>query len=444
MQFILLLILLGLMHAARSFSPLPGLGSGPGGTTLAAGFLLLTALFAGDLFQTLHLPRLTGYLLMGILVGPYSLELVSEQMLGQLRVFTGVAIALIALTAGTEMSFPSMRPLFRGIAWITGIAVIGTAFVLSAAAYLLRPLLPFTSGLSTAQSIALSAVLGVTMAAQSPAVVVALRKELDSDGPVTRTVLGVVVLADLVIVVLFAVVSSFARAALGGATADSITGSVLAWEIFGSAAAGLLIGVLVAAFLRSVRHGGALFVVTVGFLVAEVGRRIHLDPLLVALFAGLFIRNFTSYGNRLHEEIEVASLPVYVAFFAVAGATIHLDALMVVGIPAALFVLIRSTSFLSGSRIGARLAGSEEAVRRYAGFGLLPQAGLALALAVLFARSFPQLGTEAAALVFGVVALNELFCPILYRWALVTSGEAGRGAASPVTTLDEPAVQPGS
>jgi Kef-type K+ transport system membrane component KefB len=425
MQVILLLILLGLMHAARSFSPLPGLGSGAAGTTLAAGFLLLTALFAGNLFKQLHLPRLTGYLTIGILVGPQVLGLVSEQMLVQLRIFNGVAIALIALTAGTEMDFRSMRPLFRGIAWITGVAVIGTVVLLSAAAYLLRGLLPFTAGLGAAQMVAMAAVLGVSMAAQSPAVVVALRKELEADGPVTKTVLGVVVLSDLVIIVLFALVSSIARALLGGATAETITGGMLAWEIFGSGAAGVLIGVLVAAFLRSAQGGGALFVIIVGFLVAEVGARIHLDPLLVALSAGMFIRNATSHGSRLHAEIEAGSLPVYIAFFSVAGATIHLDALAVVGIPAALFVLIRAAGFLGGSRIAANLAGSPRNVKRYAGFGLLPQAGLALALALLFARSFPQFGAEASALVFGVVALNEMLAPILYRWALVRSGEAG-------------------
>jgi Kef-type K+ transport system membrane component KefB len=428
MQIVLLLVLFGLMHAARSFAPVPGLGSGPAGVTLAAGFLLLTALFAGNLFQELHLPRLTGYLLTGVVVGPYCMGLVSEQMLVELRIFNGVAIALIALTAGTELDFRGMRPLFRGIAWITGVAVLGTVVLLAAAAYLFSGLLPFTHGRNTLQLAAIASVLGVCLAAQSPAVVVALRKEMDADGPVTRTVLGVVVLSDLVIVVLFAIVSSFARAVLGGGTPESITGGMLGWEIFGSAGAGVLIGVLVATFLRGVPGGGALFVVTAGFLVAEVGRRVDLDPLLVALFAGLLIRNLTTYGDRLHAEIEAASLPVYIAFFAVAGATIHLDALAAVAGPAALLVLIRAAGFLAGSSAGARLAGSGEAVRRYAGFGLLPQAGLALALAILFARSFPQLGAEASALVFGVVALNELISPILYRWALVRSGEAGKQA----------------
>ncbi|MCZ2076488.1 MAG: cation:proton antiporter [Bryobacterales bacterium] len=431
MQLVLLLIVIGLMHAARSFSPQSGLGAGPAGTTMAGGFLLLSALFAGNLSARLRMPQLTGYMIVGILVGPHVLALVTDQMLVQLRVFNGVAIALIALTAGVEMDFQVMRPLMRGIAWVTGIAVVGTMVVLSATAYLLKDLMPFMYGMSTVQLLAVSLVLGVTLSAQSPAVVVALRKELDADGPLTRTVLGVVVLSDLVIVVLFALVSSLARSLLGGSAADSITTGVLAWEIFGSALAGVFIGLLVTTYLRSIEGGGALFVITLGFLVAEVGQRIHLDPLLVALFAGMFIRNLTSHGDRLHKEIEAASLPVYIGFFAVAGATIHLDALMTVGIPAVVLVLVRGISFVAGGNAAARVAASAEAVRKFTGFGLLSQAGLALVLAVLFSRSFPQLGAGASALVFGVVALNQIFAPILYRWALIRSGEARADSKAP-------------
>ncbi len=437
MQLLLLLTLLYLMHAARTFAPVPGLGTTAPAVTLAAGFLLLCALFAGNLFKELHLPRLTGYLALGVLAGPQLMNLVTDPMLDRLRVFNGVATALIALTAGTEMDFKVLRPLFRGIAWITLCAVAGTAVLLTATAYALHGWLPFTSGLSNVQMLAIASVLGVTLSSQSPAVVVALRKELDADGPVSRTVLGVVVVSDLLIIVLFALTSSIARPMLGSAGAEALTGGKLAWEIFGSGAAGVLIGIVVSAFLRSFEAGGALFVVTVGFLVAEVGQRVDFDPLLVALAAGIFIRNWTRHADRLHADIEAASLPVYMAFFAVAGATIHLHALAIVGLPAVIFLLMRAAGFLGGTALATRIAGSETNVRRYAGFGLLPQAGLALALASLFERSFPHLGAEASALVFGVVGLNEMISPVLYRWALGRSGEVGKAAlpAEPVPSV---------
>jgi Kef-type K+ transport system membrane component KefB len=425
-QLLLLVALAGLMHAGRTFTPFPTIGSGPAATTLAAGFLLLAALLAGDLFKQLGLPKLTGYLATGILAGPYVLGLVSQSMLLDLRIFNGVAISLIALTAGTEMDFRSLRPLMRGILWISAFAVLGTMAILTGAAFLLRDLLPFAAQLDSLQMLALAAVLGVALSSQSPAVVVALRKETEADGPMSRTVLGVVVFADLIVIVLFAIATGVARPIIVPGPNAGLPIASLLWEVFGSLGIGAVVGLLIMAYLKLAPGGGALFVVITGFLSAEIGERVHLDPLLIALSAGMLVRNFSSLGDRLHHAIESASLPVYVSFFAVSGATIHLDALQHVGLVAGIFVLIRAASFLGGTRLGASIAGSEDVVKKFAGFGLIPQAGLALALALLFARSFPSFGEEAGALVFGVVALNELTAPILYRWALIRSGEAGR------------------
>jgi hypothetical protein len=101
-------------------------------------------------------------------------------------------------------------------------------------------------------------------------------------------------------------------------------------------------------------------------------------------------------------------------------------------VPVVIMCSVRAGSYLAGARLGARIAGAPDSVRRYAGFGMLPQAGLALSLALLFVREFPKFGEDAGALVFGVVTLNELVCPVLYRLALLRSGEAGRAAVEKV------------
>ncbi|HWB99780.1 MAG TPA: cation:proton antiporter, partial [Bryobacteraceae bacterium] len=333
MQLLLLLILGGLMHAAGTFAPQPSVGSGAAGTALACGYLLLSGFFLGNLFHRVGLPKLTGYIVMGIVAGPQVLSLVSTPMVNNLEIFNGAAVALIALTAGVEFNFPFIRPLMRSISALIVLGILGTVGLLTAAVYLARDLLPFLQHLDTIQAAAMALVLAVTMSAGSPAVVVALRSEMEAEGPLTRTVLGVVVMADLVVILLFAVVSTLAKGALG-ANADALaTARTLAWEIFGSIGSGLLVGLLLAIFLRYVKRGAGLFVVTVAFVTAEVGQRIDFDPLLVALAAGMLIRNATGMGDRLQEEIEGSSLPVYVAFFAVTGAHIHLRELLVIGIP---------------------------------------------------------------------------------------------------------------
>jgi Kef-type K+ transport system membrane component KefB len=426
---VLLVVLGGLMHATRSFSPAGPPGSA--GMLLAFGYVLVTAFFAGSLFRQLRLPRLTGYIAAGVVAGPMGLGLVSRPMVASLDVVNGIAVAMIALTAGCELELRAMRPLLRTIRWITLVGVLGTTVLLAAAVWLLRPLLPFMNHLDAMQAVAVAVVLGVVMVAQSPAVVVALRDELRADGAVARTVLGVVVLADLVVIVLFAVSSTIARAAFGAGAGAAHTAATLAWEILGSLGAGALVGAVLAIYLRKVAGGASLFLFLTTVVIAEIGQRLHFDPLLVALAAGVLVRNATNVADALHRELQPSSLPVSIVFFAVAGASLHLDVLATAWLPAGLIVLVRGGGLLAGSRLGARLAGAPPTVARYAGFGLLPQAGLALALSMMFAKTFPEFGAAASALTLGVVALNELLAPAIYRSALVRCGEAGR--ATPET-----------
>ncbi|HVT95018.1 MAG TPA: cation:proton antiporter [Bryobacteraceae bacterium] len=432
MRIVIILVLAGLMQAAKSFGPLPSVGSTPAGTALACGYLLLTAFFAGSVFKSLGLPRLTGYLFTGIIVGPKVLELVSDPMVANLRIFNGIATALIALTAGVELDLRSMKPLLKTIGWLSVIAVLGTICLLTGAVFLSRSWLPFFANLTLVQTVAISVVLGVTMVAQSPAVVVALHSEMQSDGPLTRTILGIVVMSDLVVIILFAIVSSVAKSMFGSGTDAVQAAGSLAWEVLGSLIIGILVGMVLAVYLRYVKSGSVLFVTAAAFLVAEVGQRVDLDPLLIALAAGVLIRNLTRHGERLHRDIEISSLPVYVVFFAVTGATVHIGELMIVGIPAVILVLTRATGFYTLGWLAATLAKAPDVVRKYAGFGLMPQAGLALALALLFVKTFPHFGAEGSALVLGVVAMNEMVAPVLYRLALVKAGEVGQSKRAPI------------
>lgn len=420
MRVVLLLLLGALMAAVTGFSDdAAGVGSS---TALALGYLVLSAYFAGLLVQRVGLPRLTGYLATGLIVGPEVLGLVGLEALDNLSIFTGAAVALIALTAGLELDLRSLRPLLPLLGWITLVAVFGTAITITAALFLARPWIGFLAGLEPLSALSVAAMLAVIVVAQSPAVVVALKTELRADGPLTRSMLAVVILADLVVVVLFAAASALAQLSLGNGDAAGGFGHVV-WELLGSAVAGCAVGLVTATFLARVGHSTELFVLALCVTVAEVGRQIGLDPLLVALGAGLWVRNASPRAPDLHHAIENAALPVYLVFFAIAGAAIHLSAVAAVAPLAGALVTIRAIGFLAGARVAGRLARAPDLVRRYVGFGLLPQAGLALALSLLMQRAFPQLA-EAATLTLAVVAFNELIAPAVLRAVLARSGEA--------------------
>ena len=420
---VILVVLAALLHATRSFRPHSGEASDVAGVALAFGFLLLAAFHAGSLFARVRLPKIVAYLVTGIVTGPHLMNLVSEPMIRELELVNGVAVCLIALTAGGELDLERFRPLLGTIRALTVWAVAGTCVLLAAALFAGRSFLPFLADLEVGPALAVCAMLGVALSAQSPAVVMAMLSETRADGPVSRTILGTVVVADLVVILLFGIASAVAQAATGAGADPVGTALGLAWELPGSILAGALVAGVLALYLRYAARAGALFVLLLCLVVSEVGRRIHLDPLVVMLSAGVIVQNAPRVdAHALVHAIESASLPVYLVFFALAGATLHLDLLVELGIPAVILVLVRAAGFRGGALLATREV--DPMIRKHAWVGLLPQAGLALALALIVRRTFPEIGDPASALVLAVIAINELVMPLVLRHALLAAGEA--------------------
>jgi len=306
-------------------------------------------------------------------------------------------------------------------------AVFGTMVVLTGTLIAVRPLVPFLSALPIEHAAAVAMAMAVALSAQSPAVVMAMIGETRADGVLTKTILALVIVADLAVIVTYGVASSIATAVVGGNVDLGAAIGRIAWEVFGSIGVGIFIGVILGLFIHHVGQGMGLFAIMLCLVLAEVGAAVHLDALIIALTAGLWLENVSrADAHKLLERFEGQSLPVYLVFFALAGAKLDLYALADLVAPVLIIVVVRASSFYVGSRLGTRHEGVDPTVRRLAWIGLVPQAGLALALAELVRRTFPAFGDAAFALVVGVVATNELTAPIALRIALLRSGEAGK------------------
>ena len=424
---LIILALGGLMHAARSFSA----DVANAGAELAFGYLLLTSYFMGKIVNRFGFPKLTGYLATGIVAGPYLLSLVTKDMGSSLKVVNGVTICILALTAGAELNFKRVRPVMRTLRAITFFAVMLGMVAIAAVLFVLRPMLPFFDQLDTMQSVAVCALIGVALSAQSPAVVMAMVSEMRSEGPLTQVMLASVVVADLVVIVMYAVVSAVTVAAVGGGINVTDTVMTVVWEVFGSIAFGLAIGMLIGLYLRSVEKGASLFAVMICIVVAEIGSRVHLDPLICMLAAGIWIENFSKAdAHLLIRDFESAQLPVFLVFFALAGAKLDIYGLYAAILPVAILAITRASAFFIGCRYACKRSNADPLVTKYAWFGLVPQAGLALALAMLIQKTFPAFGNQAAVILFGVVGVNELIAPVILRGLLLRSGEAGKREAT--------------
>ena len=424
---LLLLALAGLMQAARTFTA----GVGEGAVELAFGFLLLAAYFGGILVSRIGLPRLTGYLLAGVVAGPFVLDLVTQEMGGSLRIVNGVATCIIGLTAGAELNLGKLRPILRTVHAMMAFAIVGAMFVLGGVLFLIRPLLPLFDDMTQAQSLAVCLLIAVALVAPSPAIVMAVLAETKADGPLSQFVLAVVVVAELVAVLCYAIAAAVAGAVVGAGVDVVDTALSVSWELLGSVVFGAAIGMLIGLFLRFVKEGAAMFALLVCVVVAEIGVRIHLDPLVVMLAAGIWLENFSRADSRdLLHGFEAAQLPVYLVWFALAGTRLDLGQLWLTILPVVILAATRAGWFYLGSRIACATTRASPVVTRYAWVGFVPQAGLSLALVVLVQKTFPSFGPSVAVILLSVLGVNQLVSPVLVRGALVGSGEVGKKATT--------------
>ncbi|HEY3807761.1 MAG TPA: cation:proton antiporter [Kofleriaceae bacterium] len=434
-DILLLAALTGLMQATRTF-PNP---SFTGGTELAFGYLLLAAFFTARIVSRVGLPKVTGYLLVGVLAGPYVLGLVSKEMAGSLAVINGVATCVLGLTAGGELDLQRVKPLLGTLRAVTLLSVMAAMVVLAVVVFVLHPLLPMFANVTFKESLAICAIVGVALSAQSPSVVMALLAETKADGPISRMILATVVVADLVVVIIYSIVAAVAGAVVGGGLDLRETVMSIGWELFGSMAFGVAIGMLIGRYLMSVERGAALFALMVCVVVAEIGEAVHLDPLIVMLAAGVWLKNFSrADANALLHGFEAAELPVFLVFFSLAGCKLNIFDLWSMAVPVVVIAAARAAVFYYGTRRACEATHADPAVTRYGWTGLVPQAGLSFVLVVVIQKNFPTFGAAAAVLLLSVVGINQVFAPVLLRISLVRSGEAGKkllpDAAHAVTT----------
>ena len=422
MRELVSLVMLGLVMAL--FHGLTAQGPLEARATLALGFLLLAAHVGGTLAARVRLPRLTGFLITGLAVGPAWAGLVRAEEIDALRFIGDAAVALIAFGAGSELRIETLRSLRVPLTRLTVGAVVFPFALVAAAVLGLSPWFPLTAGQGLGNALAVALVLGTVAAASSPAVTMALIDETDARGPFSRTVLGVTVAKDVMVVILLTLVLAMVPPlASAGAVHPAVAWMALV-QILASLAGGVVIGVLVAHYLRVIKRDTPLFLVALAFLTAEIGSLLGLEAILMALAAGFSVENFSRVeGERLAGALHRGALPVYIVFFALAGAGLHLEALAELWLWALLLVGLRAL----GIRRGVRWAGQSSTVSRalahYGWMGFISQAGLTLGLATVVRRAFPGWGVSLEGLIVAMIGVHELVGPILFRRALRLAGE---------------------
>jgi len=400
-------------------------GTPHGSSTLFLGALLLASYLAGRAARVASLPQITGYLVVGILVGPYVLGIVPGEVLQEFRFVNGVALSLIALSAGGELRLKSVRSQIVSIGTITALQILFMFTLVATAVYLGRGFIEFLRDQPPRVAAAVALLFGLVAVAKSPATTIAVITEEKARGLLTDTVLGITVVKDVIILILIAVCIPLATTIVdpaGGFDLEAVRDILL--EIVESLAVGALLGWLVTLYLQRIREYRILFILGVAFLAVNLGEWFHLEAILIAMAAGFTVQNFSRQGRRLLQALEANSLPVYALFFAVAGAELNITALKTAWLITGAMLIARTAALWASTYLGASLAGDPPVLRTHAWMGFLAQAGVTLGIANIVRERFPVWGVQVAAITIAMIAVNQLIGPPAFRWAIIKAGES--------------------
>jgi len=387
--------------------------------TVLMGFVLLAASVAGSLARRVGLPRITGFLVVGILAGPSVTQLIPWETLDELRLIDRFALALIALLAGGELEVHALRPAARSIL-LTTLAVVGVVW--AGVTLIFLPLgffLPFLEGVEWTGILALGGLLGIWAANSSPDLTVAVIEETRSKGPLTDVILGVTIVKDVTVIVLFTLLLGFVRPVLGQGVEGEGVLSGLLWEVGGALAVGALLGWIFALYLEQEGQQPPVATFLFAYVLVLVAELLHLELLLAGVAAGFTIENMSKAGDEMIRGIQKTSVIIFAFFFTIAGASLDLEAVGAFSVVALVLFSARLGLTYWGARLGSRWAGASGEIQGLTWRGLMSQGGVTLGLLLVMQEAFPAIGDDLVSLGMAIVMGNILGGPILLKTALV-------------------------
>ncbi len=401
-------------------------------------WIVLGSFQVAKYFQKIKLPLITGFLISGVLVGPFFLKLVSVEALPNLNVLNEFALAYIALAAGVELYLKEIRSSIKSILWNTFGQLVVTFLVAVFSIIFIAPYIPFLATLSHSNIIAIAILTATIFVARSPSSAIAIINEMRAKGRFTKTAISVTVIKDVLVILLFAICLSIANTLVKGIEFSSM----FILELFVELVSTFIIGVLLSYLLKVVLSLKLYswfkisIILLLGYIIYPSAHYIHqlselylpfeilIEPLLVCILASFIIVNYSNSRIEFQELIEKIGPAIYAIFFTLAGAMMSLDILAKTWQIALLFFVIRLVGMMAGAWVGSTFAGDPKLYRKVGWMPYVTQAGVGLALAMVVATSFPEWGNQLATIIIAVIVLNQLVGPPLFKWVLKRVGES--------------------
>lgn len=395
---------------------------------LAIGLMIVAGFLGGALAHRLKFPRITGYIIAGILLSPSILNIVAKTTVDNLDILISIALGIIAYSIGGNLHIPELRQLKKSIAWILPLETSAAWILVTLPIAFLAPFIVAAEDATfTSFYFPLAFILGAMATATAPGAIMAIVHELKAKGPLTTTLLSIVALDDAIAIVFFSIALGISLPLAGGAADVSLyqVVAVPLLEIIASLSLGAVLGFALIYIARLVKTRLLLLITVLGMLMLSVGitELLGLSLILANMVIGFVVANVAKRGEMFFVIDDIEDI-VFILFFVLAGLHFDLGVIKVAGVLGLLITLGRFAGKYFGARAAARISRAPNVVRKYLGLALLPQAGIAIGLALLVESALPALGAVIFNGVLAAVILNEIIAPPLTEYAIVKAGEA--------------------
>jgi len=397
---------------------------------LHIGLLLLCGYVGGKIANLMKAPRVSGYIVAGVLLSPSFVGVFHEELVKEdLVIITDMALGIIAFSIGGTLELTRLKRLGKQIFWITLIQAIAAFFLSTAVIVTFFPMIHGSEFSFRGVYLPMAIVIGAISAATAPAATLAIIHEYKAKGLLTTVLLGVVTLDDGLTILFYAFAITIARSLI---TQDPISWQSMviipSLHIVTALALGGVIGLCLRKLIRFIPRKEAMLGVMVGciFLTSGLALSLKSSPLLANMVLGVMVVNFVRHGEDLFGVVESIEESIFMMFFTLAGAHLDLSVIQTAGWLALLIAGGRFSGKLIGTWLGANISHAPRAVKKYLGFGLLPKAGVTVGLVLIAKDLFgaSEMAEIMVSAVLGSVIINELLSPFLVRYVLVKSGEA--------------------
>ncbi|MBL7081332.1 MAG: cation:proton antiporter [Candidatus Omnitrophica bacterium] len=386
-------------------------------TILSLGLILLFGFIFSRIINKIKFPSVTAYLLLGIIIGPCLFNLVSGEIIASSGFVSNIVLGLIAFSIGQNFSRENLRRIGKPVIWISLFEAAG-AWILVTLVFFLILRKPFY----------LSLLFGAISSATAPAATVMVLRETRAKGRFADILLGVVAIDDAWCLIIFALSLALAKAMAAHISSNLfifkiIINSIL--QIGGAFIIGWLIGLLASYFSKYIRTQTELLIYSLGFIFFTIGLSIlmHFSVLLACMSLGASLINLKRTNLNFFDAIKAIDPPLYLLFFVLAGANLELPLLKNIGFIGIIYLVFRIFGKIGGAYLGGTIAKVSHKIRRYLGFGLIPQAGVALGCALIAKSDFPLVGGLIFTTIVATTVIYELVGPICTKIAIEKAGE---------------------